>query len=1286
MKKLLLILALLAALLALPRTARSGFTDTVYATGFTTANLLKVDPSTGVVTVVYTTNPGGASAAMAQRASDGMIYYIAGTNGNDSVYSWNPATPATAPVLLGTTGAGIPYCPRMFCAPDGTLYAVSTDGVNIYTVSTVNGAATLHATLTSPVSGGGDIAYGIGNTIYQVSGTNLSTIPINGGAVTSLGNITGLVNGGANFTGMAIDIFGNVVVCDDHNPGQYYSVNTTTLVATHIGANGQFGLEPGDLASAPRRAITGTVFEDVTYGGGAGRTKAASSGVGVAGARVELFDSGGAFIAATVTDASGNYTLTGACQNTYTIRVVNSTVPSSRTGYVAGLLPVQTYRTNASTGTPVDVIDRVGGESPNLADAVAAASGGTLAALTTASATPQSITTVAVGVVAVAGVNFGFNFDAVVNTNNTGQGSLRQFITNANALSNTGLAQSGLTAGIENAIWMISNGSSSAGLRSGNNFFTGSVATIAPTSALPAVTDAISLDGSKQPGFSSTPVIELSGASAGASSGLTLSVAGSTLNQLCIDRWGVAGVVVGGGTNTLTNNFIGTTPAGTAAAANAVGLSVTSAGNLIGTNGNGNIISGNTGAGLAISGASNSVKGNLIGVALGGSAALANGGAGVTISTSTNTIGTLTSGDGNVIANNGNDGVFITAGTGNSIRGDSFFDNVKLPIDLNGAGVVVPNNGALGAGANAGMNYPIFTGTTLSGTTLTLTGYVGSAPGQAAFASATVDIYKADNSPADQNGAVIVADGKSVAHGEGRTYLGTLTANASGNISGSFAVAGVTFGDQITAIATSTTANTSEFGPNATITPLVVISGTVYNDTNQNGVLDGSETGTGLTLYAKIYLVGQATATQVVAVTPATGAYSFSGLASGNYTIVINQDNVVTNLTPSYPAAWTGIEQSTGTRTPIAVASAPIPNLNFGLVNAVRLTGTVFNDNGAGAGTANDGVKNGTEAGLIGVTVTLTDSTGVTVYNKTQTDGAGAYVLYVPSTLAVGTALKVTQTLPSSLLATGGSAGASGGTYTRATNTVAFTTSASPTYTGLNFGDVTNITLSTDGQQASNPGTEVLYAHTFTAGSAGTVTFSVSNTTSPAAPAWSSALYQDTNANGKLDSGEPVITAPIAVVAGQVISLIEKVYIPANAPLNAQDRRILTATMAYTNASPALTSAASRTDLTTVGTSAGLSLGKSVDKATAKPGDTLTYTITYSNTTTAAVSSLSVSDSTPAFSTFFSVSNGALPTGLTGVSVTNPSVGATGAIKWTFTGSLPPGGSGTVTFKVIVDQ
>ena len=166
------------------------------------------------------------------------------------------------------------------------------------------------------------------------------------------------------------------------------------------------------------------------------------------------------------------------------------------------------------------------------------------------------------------------------------------------------------------------------------------------------------------------------------------------------------------------------------------------------------------------------------------------------------------------------------------------------------------------------------------------------------------------------------------------------------------------------------------------------------------------------------------------------------------------------------------------------------------------------------------------------------------------------------------------------------------------------------------------------------PGTEVLYTHTFTASSAGTVTFSTTTTSTPAAPAWSSVLYQDTNGNGVIEAGEPVISAPISVVAGQVISLIQKVYIPVNAPTNAQDARKLTATMAYTNASPALQSTVAGCDLPPSAPRRASRSSKAVDKASAKPGDTLTYTITYTNTTTAALGNLIVFDSTPAYSTF----------------------------------------------------
>ena len=80
--------------------ADGGITDNVYAIGYTTNSIYQVNLTDGTVTSVYTGYPitpaAENSAAQAIRASDGMMFYIAGTSGNGAVYRWNPATPATA--------------------------------------------------------------------------------------------------------------------------------------------------------------------------------------------------------------------------------------------------------------------------------------------------------------------------------------------------------------------------------------------------------------------------------------------------------------------------------------------------------------------------------------------------------------------------------------------------------------------------------------------------------------------------------------------------------------------------------------------------------------------------------------------------------------------------------------------------------------------------------------------------------------------------------------------------------------------------------------------------------------------------------------------------------------------------------------------------------------------------------------------------------------------------------------------------------------------------------------
>jgi len=274
------------------------------------------------------------------------------------------------------------------------------------------------------------------------------------------------------------------------------------------------------------------------------------------------------------------------------------------------------------------------------------------------------------------------------------------------------------------------------------------------------------------------------------------------------------GMVVATTGNTIQGNIVGLNAAGSASVTNGNdGIEVSASSNIIGgsTAGARNIISGNnnvpnTSKGIWIhGGAGTVVQGNYIGADISGTSACPNYGGGISINGSNNnTIGGTSAGQGNTIAYNSNSGVIISSSTGNAIEGNSIFGNTNLGIDLGGDGVTV-NNGTKAAGSpNFGMNYPVFDLATLNGTTLSVVGYVGSAATQSTFASARVELFKA--SP-DASG-----------YGEGQSYLGFLTTNASGNLVGSITVSGLAVGDKITATATDASGNTSEFGPNFTVT------------------------------------------------------------------------------------------------------------------------------------------------------------------------------------------------------------------------------------------------------------------------------------------------------------------------------------------------------------------------------------------------------------------------------------------------------------------------------------
>jgi uncharacterized repeat protein (TIGR01451 family) len=482
----------------------------------------------------------------------------------------------------------------------------------------------------------------------------------------------------------------------------------------------------------------------------------------------------------------------------------------------------------------------------------------------------------------------------------------------------------------------------------------------------------------------------------------------------------------------------------------------------------------------------------------------------------------------------------------------------------------------------------------------------------------------------------------------------------------------------------TTTIGVSSNTANLMVISGVPVSGTVYIDANHNANFDGAESGTGQTLYVKLVTASGgicgASATSVAPVTAGNGSYSFALVTAGEYCLILDNNNLPTDVTPSIGAGWIFSEVPNGIRL-LNVASLPQANQNFGLFNGSKVSGTVFADNGIGGGTANDGVQNGGEAGIAGVSIKATNSAASITFDTTLTDGAGNYSLWLPAT-AAGSVL-ISETNLTGYVSTGGGVGTTGGSYARSSDTTSLTVAVGASYANINFADVLINQFGANGQQSGSPGTVVFYPHQFLAGSGGSVAFSAVSASS-----WPIIIYRDLNCNGLIDAGDAPIAAAITVTAGEKICLINKVNIPAGVAVGAQDNTALQALFTYTGASPVLTSTLSLVDLTQVSGTAGLVLNKTADKANAQPGDIITYTIVYQNNGSAPISTIVINDATPAFTNFESANCiGALPASISLCAVSlAPASGGAGAVQWLLTGVLAPASAGQVEFKVKVNN
>jgi hypothetical protein len=252
-------------------------------------------------------------------------------------------------------------------------------------------------------------------------------------------------------------------------------------------------------------------------------------------------------------------------------------------------------------------------------------------------------------------VERGANPLVVTNTNDTGTGSLRSAIAFANQNENPG----------------------GPDIVSFNILGTG-VHRISPATLLPPITDPIFIDGTTQPGYTGTPRIVLDGSNidlGGVDGGYGLVIqqpGGSIVRGLSIVNTPGKGIILNGDENTIQSNWIGVDAATGAAGPTreaAVAVMNGAGGNIVGVDcppespclsAQGNLISGNTGAGVQIYNGDNTrIRGNRIGTTPDGLNPLPNA-EGIGISEgSSNQIGGSRPGEGNVISGNLGAGVAV---------------------------------------------------------------------------------------------------------------------------------------------------------------------------------------------------------------------------------------------------------------------------------------------------------------------------------------------------------------------------------------------------------------------------------------------------------------------------------------------------------------------------------------------------------------------------------------------------------------------------------------------------
>lgn len=280
----------------------------------------------------------------------------------------------------------------------------------------------------------------------------------------------------------------------------------------------------------------------------------------------------------------------------------------------------------------------------------------------------------------------------VTNTNDSGAGSLRQAMLDANGAPGRDTIQFSIPGAGPHSLSLLS--------------------------ALPSVTDPVIIDGTTEPDYvpaTGLPVIELDGRTAGDAVGLHIEAGFSVVRGLAINRFALDGIYLEtNGHNFIEGNHIGTDTSGTLDLGNTRhGILIEAPDNRI----QGNLVSGNGLNGISIPyrggdiGTRNVIQGNRIGTDVAGQVDLGNGGDGILFGTRENVIGGAHPNAGNLISGNDGNGIEVQFGTANAnenvIQGNFIGTNAagSGPVGNDGNGILLTVTGRNvigGAGAGLG--------------------------------------------------------------------------------------------------------------------------------------------------------------------------------------------------------------------------------------------------------------------------------------------------------------------------------------------------------------------------------------------------------------------------------------------------------------------------------------------------------------------------------------------------------------------------------------------------------